>query len=63
MELMIQLDCTKCERFNDFETEEDTEVVRCSLCGKRHSRDRLYTVQPDKRYNRDEAGNLMETPP
>lgn len=59
-----RLNCTRCHEFTDWEEEsEDNDVIRCGECGKRHSKENLHPVDPDKQYDRDEDGNLLETPP
>lgn len=60
--LESRLNCTRCGAFTPYELESDT-VARCETCGKRHSVDSLFVVDPDKSYERDEAGTLQETPP
>lgn len=58
------LNCTRCHEFTDYYYEEGSaEIVRCEECGKRHSVDSTFAVKPDKRYDRDEAGQLMESVP
>lgn len=63
VDLPLLLNCTRCGEFTRWLKEGDGPVVRCSECGKRHSRDSLYLADPGKRYQRDEAGNLLEEPP
>ena len=58
------LNCTRCKAFTDYYHEEDnTNVVRCEECGKRHSTKSTYAVKPGKQYERDEAGTLLESVP
>lgn len=56
------LNCTRCECFREFERDSEN-VVRCDDCGKRHSTDSLFVADPEKEYERDEAGELQEVPP
>ena len=47
-ELEILLRCTGCSAYRPFERRErGTNVVTCAECGKRHSTDSLYPVDPD----------------
>lgn len=74
MNLPQRLNCTRCNEFTEWEAESTVEVtdgfeerrtksVRCDECGKRHSTDSLFVIDPRKDYDRDEAGNLLDTPP
>lgn len=59
---MPRLDCSDCRQFETYERESET-VVRCGRCGKRHSNDSLYLVEPGARYTRvDETGELADPP-
>lgn len=44
--LEIRLDCTGCDRMTDYEVRDSDPgtVVRCAVCGKRHSKDSLHAV-------------------
>ena len=55
----MRLNCTRCGSFTGYEDESDT-VVACAECGKRHSRESVHMVDTDRRYKRDEAGNLID---
>lgn len=63
----LRLNCTNCGAFRDYEHEQKTsdggQIVRCGRCGKRHSDDSLHFVDPTRKYDRDEAGNLLEDLP
>lgn len=65
--MLLRLNCTKCGEFQAYEVEQATsdgsQIVRCDECGKRHSDDSVYMVDPDRQYERDEAGNLLEELP
>lgn len=57
-----RLDCVRCNEFTEYHRDDgdpDT-VVRCDECGKRHSDDSVYFVDPDKRYERDESGVVYD---
>lgn len=57
-----RLNCTRCGSFADYHRNQgdpDT-VVRCDGCGKRHSTDSIYMVDPYRSYDRDEAGTLTD---
>lgn len=60
----LRLNCTRCGEFREYETVKSTSdggsIVDCSFCGKRHSDASVYMVDPHRRYERDEAGNLLE---
>ena len=43
-ELRIQLKCTNCRAYRDFERD-GASSVRCAECGKRHSTDSLHAVE------------------
>lgn len=62
----LQLNCTKCGAFVEYLLEQKaadgSQIVRCDECGKRHSDENIYMVDRDRRYERDEAGNLLEEP-
>ena len=63
-EMDLRLNCTRCGSFEEYEVEKKTsdggQIVRCEECGKRHSDDSVHFIDPDRRYQRDEAGNLLE---
>lgn len=61
-EIPLRLNCSRCGAFRDYWREQEN-VVRCDECGKRHSDNSLMLADPDKTYERDEAGNLLEVPP
>jgi uncharacterized Zn ribbon protein len=61
-EYPLLLNCTACRAFREYEREQEN-VVRCYVCGKRHSDNSLQVADPDTTYARDEAGNLLEVPP
>lgn len=64
MSLVFRLNCTRCHEFTEYHHEEDnTDLVRCKECGKRHGTASLFAVYPTKQYERDEAGVLMEGVP
>jgi len=44
-EFQIRLKCTECRAYRDFERDGES-VVRCADCGKRHSTDSLYAIEP-----------------
>ena len=47
-DLEIQLRCTGCEAYRPFERRKrGSNAVACGECGKRHSTDSLYPVDPD----------------
>jgi len=60
----LYLNCTKCGEFTvALQMKDDPKtVVRCKDCGKKHSDNSLYFVDPDDDHERDEAGNLLEDP-
>lgn len=58
----MRLNCTRCGTFRDWWRESEN-VVRCDQCDKRHSDNSLHVIDPEKRYERDEAGNLLEETP
>lgn len=57
-----RLNCTSCGLFRQFSRKRDDpkSVVRCDECGKRHSTDSLFMIDPDRQYERDEAGTLVD---
>lgn len=59
----MRLDCVNCGRFTPFEVVKETsdggQIVDCESCGKRHSDDSVYMVDLSRKYERDEAGNLL----
>lgn len=61
-ELPLLLNCVECGAFQEWERVQEN-VVDCAECGKRHSDNSLHVADPDKSYERDEAGALLETPP
>jgi uncharacterized Zn finger protein len=60
----LRLNCNGCGDFNEYHRHDDDPdtVVRCDGCGKRHSTDSVWMVKPEKSYERDETGNLLEDP-
>lgn len=61
--LPTMLNCVECKSFEEFEQAKEN-VVECLHCGKYHSNNSLYVIDPDKiPYERDEAGNLLVVPP
>ena len=60
----LRLNCNRCGAFEGYNRKDDDpdSVVRCDGCGKRHSTASVYMVDPDRRFERDEAGNLVDTP-
>ena len=44
-DLEIRLKCTNCRAYREFDRDGES-VVRCADCGKRHSTDSLYAVEP-----------------
>ena len=65
--MLLLLNCTDCGAFQEYENEQQTadggHIVRCAECGKRHSDDSVFMADPDRQYERDEAGNLLEDLP
>jgi uncharacterized Zn finger protein len=63
----LRLNCVRCGRFTPYEVVKETSdsghIVDCESCGKRHSDDSIYTVDLSRKYERDEAGNLLEDLP
>lgn len=61
----LYLDCVDCGEFTEAYTKKDDpdSVVRCNECGKKHSDNSLYFVDPNANHERDEAGNLIEDLP
>ncbi|MDZ7701713.1 MAG: hypothetical protein U5J98_06395 [Halobacteriales archaeon] len=54
-DLEIHLRCTACEAYRAFERpKRGTNAVACADCGKRHSTDSLYPVDPDDPPSYDE---------
>lgn len=60
----LRVNCNDCGAFEDYHRNDGDPktVVRCSGCGKRHSTDSVWMVDPDKKYERDERGVLLEDP-
>lgn len=60
----LRLNCNRCGAFEEYHREDDDPetVVRCDGCGKRHSNDSVFMVDPNRRHERDEAGNLVDSP-
>lgn len=58
----LRLNCTRCGAFTEYGRRDDDPgtVVRCDACGKRHSTDSVFMVDPDRRHERDEAGTLTD---
>lgn len=56
-ELVFRLNCTRCGAFTEYE--EDKNSVYCEDCGKKHSHESTFAVNPEKDYPRDEAGNWI----
>lgn len=63
----LRLNCTGCGTFREYEVEQRTsdggQIVRCARCGKRHSDDSVHFIDLNRKYERDEAGNLVEDLP
>ena len=62
----LRVDCAACEAFQEYEHVRRTEnalLVDCAVCGKRHSADSVYPVDPTHEYSRDAAGNVTEVVP
>jgi len=61
----LKLNCTRCGQFTDAHQKRDdpSTVVRCNQCSKKHSDDSLYMVDPNRKYKRDETGQLIEDLP
>jgi len=65
----LRLNCTRCTEFTRYEHERDvhgvlnSNVVRCSECGKKHSSASLYMVDIHRQYERTEDGTLLEDLP
>jgi len=63
---MLKLNCTSCGEFKDYYPDRDrdgnlrSDVVCCADCGKKHSDESVFMVDPRKSYERDEAGVLLE---
>lgn len=57
-----RLNCTRCNSFTHYDREQ-ARVVRCGVCGKRHSNDSLHRVKLQSQFERDEDGNLESPPP
>lgn len=45
-DLEIKLRCTNCRAYRNFTRKAGTGAVKCAVCGKRHSTDSLYAVEP-----------------
>jgi len=60
--LPIRLDCVECREFQEWE-KGGNGTIKCEECGKRHSGDSLYTIFPDKEYERNDEGALLGVPP
>lgn len=60
----LLLNCNDCGTFTDYSRndEDPKTVVLCDECGKRHSTDSVFMVDPDRSYERDEAGVLLQDP-
>lgn len=61
--MALRLNCTRCGSFEEYEVEKRTsdggQVVRCEVCGKRHSDASVHIIDPDRSFERDESGQLM----
>jgi len=62
LKLPMKLDCVECKEFQEWRRD-GNGTIKCDECGRRHSGDSLYVVFPDKDYNRNEDGVLLEVPP
>jgi len=60
----LRLNCNRCGSFTRYHRNDGdpNTVVRCDGCGKRHSTDSVFMVDPHRSFRRDEAGNLIERP-
>lgn len=58
----LRLNCHKCGAFTEYERRKNDPktVVRCGGCGKKHSTDSIFMVNPVKDYDRAEDGTLIE---
>jgi len=58
----FRLNCTRCAAFVEYHHVhyDPDPVVRCDGCGKKHSKNSAFMVDPDRRYDRDEAGTLID---
>jgi len=57
-----RVNCNRCGSFEPIDRRDDDPdtVARCGSCGKKHSTDSVFVVDPDRRYDRDEAGTLID---
>lgn len=60
----LRVNCNECGAFTEYTRNNDDpkSVVRCGDCGKRHSTDSVWMVDPTRNYERDERGSLLEKP-
>jgi len=59
-EMDLRLNCTRCGSFEEYETGDKSSIVYCEECGKKHSDNSVHFIDINRRYERDEAGNLLE---
>lgn len=63
----LRLNCNRCVRFTRYDEEQTasdgTVIVRCGRCGKRNSDANIHMVDPNRRFARDESGELLESLP
>lgn len=61
----LRLNCHPCGDFTEYHRKDNdpNTVVRCDGCGKKHSTDSLYMVNPTREYDRAEDGTLLENLP
>jgi len=64
MQSELRLNCNRCGSFEEYHRKlyDPDPVVRCGGCGKKHSTDSVFMVDPHADHERDEAGNLTDTP-
>lgn len=61
----LRLNCERCGDFVEYSVvnaDAKRTVIDCDECGKRHSEDSTFMVDPGKQYPRDETGTLIEKP-
>lgn len=63
-EIGLYLNCTRCGEWCPYDERVDDPagVVRCAKCGKKHSDDSVWFVDPDDPVERDGSGRLVEAP-
>lgn len=61
----LRLNCHRCGDFMEYYRKRDdpNTVIRCDGCGKKHSDDSLFMVNPNRQYDRAEDGTLLENLP